>query len=423
MSATCSVELPCGQQWLQVRLPGHARHLRTRPAPALADPLAAARAALASPIGCPPLAELAQGRRDACLVISDATRPVPNQVLLPPILETLEAAGLAPGRITIMVATGMHPPMDAPALEAMLGRAITRRYQVVNHDCRQGNVLVERIEGQAIEINARFLAAGLKILTGLIEPHTFAGFSGGGKAVLPGLASLETMRFLHSYDLVANPRLATGRLEGNPFQEHITRVVGRLGVDFMVNAVIGQDRRPTGVFAGHWLMAHRAGCQACRGQAMVSLERPADLVITSGGGHPLDHTFFQANKGLLTARGLARPGATVLMVAGCQGGLGEAEFRRILEENPTPAAFAARHGQGGRFVKDQWAAQRFFQAKEHFERLHLYAPGLPAADFALLGMAPVQDLQGALDSLCAQAGQVVAIPQGPYLAGSLGPAY
>lgn len=420
MSATCSVELPCGQERLQARLPGRARLLGTRPAPALADPLAAARAALASPLGCPPLAELAPGRRDACLVVSDGTRPVPNQVLLPPILETLEEAGLGPERVAILVATGMHPPMSDRELEAMLGADIVRRHRVLNHDCRQGNVLVDRIEGQAIEINALFLAADLKILTGLIEPHTFAGFSGGGKSVLPGLASLETMRFLHSYGLVAHPGLATGRLEGNPFQDYIGRVVGRLGVDFLVNAVIGHDRRPTGVFAGHWLMAHRAGCGACREQAMVSLERPADLVITSGGGHPLDHTFFQANKGLVTARDLARPGATVLMVAGCQEGLGEVEFRRILEENPTPAAFADRHGGSGRFVKDQWAAQRFFQAKEHFSRMLLHAPGLAAADFALLGMTPVNDLQGALDSLCAQAGQVVVIPQGPYLAGTVG---
>lgn len=403
-----------------MNLPERARLLVGRPAPALADPLAATRAALASPMGCPPLAQVAQGRREACLVVSDATRPVPNQALLPAILEVLEAAGLGPGRVTILVATGMHPPMSDRQLEAMLGADIARRHRVLNHDCRRGNVLVDRIEGHPIEINARFLAADLKILTGLIEPHTFAGFSGGGKAVLPGLASLETMRFMHSYGLVAHPGLATGRLEGNPFQDYIARVVGGLGVDFLVNAVIGHHRRPTGVFAGHWRAAHRAGCRACREQAMVSLERPADLVITSGGGHPLDHTFFQANKGLVTARDLARPGATVLMAAGCQGGLGETEFRRILKDNPTPAHFTARHGGAGYFVKDQWAAQRFFQAKEHFSRMLLHAPGLAAEDFALLGMTPVQDLQDVVDELCAGAAEVVVIPQGPYLAGAVG---
>ncbi|MFH1036229.1 MAG: nickel-dependent lactate racemase [Pseudomonadota bacterium] len=411
------VHLPCGRQRLPLELPDGVKLLRSRPAPALADPQAAVRQALAAPIGAPPLAALAQGRRDACLVVSDQTRPVPNQDLLPPILEALAQAGLGPERVTILVATGMHPPTQGRQLVEMLGPEIAGAYRVLNHDCRQGNALVERIEGHAIEIDQAFLEADLKILTGLIEPHTFAGFSGGGKAVLPGLASLQTMEFMHSYRLVAQPSLASGRLEGNLFQDYIRQVVGGLGVDFLVNAVIDHDQKLNGVYAGHWLEAHRAGCQDSARQSLASLEQPADLIITSGGGHPLDDTFFQANKGLVTARDLSAPGATVLLVAGCQGGLGGGEFLRILQESPSPADFAARHGRQGIFCKDQWAVQRFYQAKEHFGRMLLFAPGLAGPDFELLGLTPVSDLPGAVTGLCARAARAAVIPEGPYLAG------
>jgi nickel-dependent lactate racemase len=411
------VELPCGRQRLALRLPLEATVLRSRPAAALAEPREAVRQALAAPMGCAPLAQLAKGRRNACVVVSDRTRPVPNRDLLPPILEVLAGAGLGPERVSILVATGMHPPTQGAALTEMLGPEIAARYPVRNHDCHRGHALVERIEGHAIEIDQGFLAADLKILTGLIEPHTFAGFSGGGKAVLPGLASLGTMEFMHSYQLVSQPRLASGRLDDNPFQQYIRQVVGRLGVDFLVNAVIDHDRRLNGVFAGHWLTAHQAGCQASGRQALARLERPADLLIASGGGDPLDHTFFQANKGLITARDLSSPGGTVLLVAGCQGGLGGGEFTRLLRESPTPEAFAFSHGHGGLFVKDQWAAQRFYQAKEHFAHMLLFAPGLAQGDHELLGMTRVSDLQGTVDRLCARGGEVVVIPEGPYLAG------
>ncbi len=416
-AASLRVELPCGRQKLTLGLPGDARVLQSHPAAPLADPQDAVRRALAAPRDCAPLAQLARGRRDACLVVSDHTRPVPNRDLLPPILEVLAGAGLGPERVTILVATGMHAPTQGRQLAEMLGRDIVARYRVVNHDCRRGNALVRRIQGQAIEIDEAFLAADLKILTGLIEPHTFAGFSGGGKSVLPGLASLQTMEFMHSYRLVAEPRLASGRLEDNPFQQYIREVVCGLGVDFLVNAVVDHEQRLSGVYAGHWLAAHQAGCQASAEQALASLDPPADLVITSGGGHPLDQTFFQANKGLVTARDLSRPGATVLLVAGCRDGLGGGEFAAILRDNPTPADFARQHGAGGRFVKDQWAAQRFFQAKEHFAQMLLFAPGLGAPDHELLGMTRVHDLQSVVDELCAGAGQVAVIPEGPYLAG------
>ncbi len=419
-----TVGLPCGRGAVRVRLPGshRVRVLETRPASRLPDPDRAVAEALAAPTGSPPLAQLARGRRSACVVVSDRTRPVPNRVLVPPVLGALEAAGVARGAITVLVATGMHGPTAGPDLDELLGPAVTGAYRVVNHDCRDraGLQRVGEIQGVPIEVNRRYLDADLKILTGLIEPHGFAGFSGGGKSVVPGLAGFDTLRFFHGYDLVAHPGVALGRIRENPFRDHVDRVAVETGAGFLVNAVLDQDRRLAAVVAGHPVGAFRLGCRIAGELSVVRVEAPADLVITTGGGHPLDASLYQATKGLFAVKDLVRPGGTILWVAGCGEGAGSATFGRLVRSAGSAAGFRARHRDPARFVPDQWAVQAYFQVLERAGRVLLHSPGLDPDEIASLGLVPVADPAAAVTELVAAHDRAYVVPEGPYLAGLVG---
>ncbi|MHB8765548.1 MAG: lactate racemase domain-containing protein, partial [Deferrisomatales bacterium] len=349
------------------------------------------------------------------------TRPVPNPVLLPPLLGVLEAAGIPRAAITLLVATGMHRPNEGAELDELLGPELPRRYRVVNHDCHDpaGLGRVTELEGHPVEINRRYLEADLKVLTGLIEPHAYAGFSGGAKSIAPGLASFATMKFLHSYALLARPEVELGRVEGNPFREHLDRVRAAAGADFLVNAVIDGQRRIVGLFAGHPCQAFRAGCDLAARHQIAVLDRLADLVVTTGGGHPLDRSLYQASKGLVTACTMVRPGGTVVLVADCTEGLGSGGFAEVLRTARTPAGFRALYSDPARFTVDQWAAQAFFRALEHAGRVLLCSPGLSREESAAVGLEGLDDLDRAVAHTLAGGGTVVVAPEGPYVSARL----
>ncbi|MCF8030862.1 MAG: nickel-dependent lactate racemase, partial [Desulfohalobiaceae bacterium] len=275
-----------GEKELEIEVPDRTAVLDAAPVPALSDQVEGVRRSLEEPVGAPSLQEMAQGRGDACVVISDITRPVPNKAILSPLLASLERAGIPRERITILVATGMHRPNLGRELISMVGEEIATNYHIVNHECEKDEDLrrITTIEGAPIEINRHYLDADLKILTGLIEPHFYAGYSGGRKAILPGIASYETMKFMHSYQLIDHPRVANCILEGNIFHEYGLQVMDLAGADFLLNVVINRDNAVSGVFAGDPRQAHLSGCRFVEEHAVVDLtggER--DLVITSGG--------------------------------------------------------------------------------------------------------------------------------------------
>ncbi len=419
-----TVDLPCGRAAVRIRVPRHdrIRVLETRPAARPPDPDRAVADALAAPTGAPPLADLARGRRSACVVVSDRTRPVPNRVLVPPVLETLDAAGIPRAAITVLVATGMHGPTEGPALEELLGPEVTGAYRVVNHDCRDRDGLhqVGRIGGAPVLVNRRYLEADLKVLTGLIEPHGFAGFSGGGKSVVPGLAGFDTLRFFHGYDLVDDPGVALGRIRGSPFRAHVDRVAVETGAEFLVNAVLDRDRLLAAVVAGHPVDAFRAGCRIAGDLSVVRVDAPADLVITTGGGHPLDASLYQATKGLFAVKDLVQPGGTILWVAGCAEGVGSATFVDLVRSAGSAAGFRARHRDPARFVADQWAVQAYFQVLERAGRVLIHCPGLDAEEVAAFGLEPVADPATAAAELVSGHDRVFVVPEGPYVAGVVG---
>lgn len=411
------VKIPCGREEISLELPPGPALLTSRELPPLADPAAAVAQALARPLGGPPLAELAQGKASACIVVSDVTRPVPNRLLLPPLLDTLMAAGVPAEGITILIATGMHRPNLGSELADLLGPEVAGRWRVVNHDCRDQAALkvVDTIEGAPIAVNRLYLEAELKIVTGLIEPHPFAGFSGGGKSILPGVSALETMHFMHSYKMIAHPGLRAGGLDDNPFQEQVARVARAAGLDFMLNVVIDRGRRLLGVFAGEFPLAHVEGCALAARQTVVPVDEPFDLVITSGGGHPLDDTLYQSSKGLLSAKGICRPGGTVLWITQCAQGLGGEEYCRMVRRCATPQGFRIHHADPANFVVDQWGAQAYFQCLEHLGRVLIHAPGLGPEDARSFGLEWVDDLPATVAELLATHQRVAVMPEGPYL--------
>ena len=413
--------LQCGRETVTLELPPSTVVLEMEPLAPLPDPAAAVREALDHPIASPPLIELARGRKSACIVISDITRPVPNRTILPPMLETLEAAGIPREAIVILIATGMHRPNLGEELEHMVGRGIMERYRIENHFCRdpQSYRRIDTIDGAPIEVNRHYLDAELRILTGLIEPHFYAGFSGGRKAILPGISSFETMKFMHAYRMIEHPRVANCVLDGNPFHRNGLRICELARVDFIVNVVLNKQREVGGVFAGHYDRAHRAGCDVVQRHSTAAVDEPFDLVITSGGGFPLDATFYQIAKALICAKNVLRKGGAILVACGCQEGLGGQEFSGILRSVGSLAEFRERYRDPKDFVIDQWCAQSIYQALDHAGQVYIYSPGLDPADVRKMGAIPVTDLQQTVDALAARHRRVALSPEGPYVVGVL----
>jgi nickel-dependent lactate racemase len=411
--------LPYGEKAVDLDLPGSVNLLEMKALDPVEDPLASVQEALAHPIGSLPLAELARGNKNACIVVSDITRPVPNKTLLPPLLRILVQSGIPREKITILIATGMHRPNLGEELEYLVGRDIVNNYRIVNHYCRKSEEYrkIDEIDGAAIEINRHYLDADLKILTGLIEPHFYAGYSGGRKAILPGISSFGTMKFMHSYEMIDHSNVTNCLLEGNPFHEYGVRVAELAGVDFILNVVINREREIAGVFAGHYDKAHLAGCRLVRGHSVVELDERVDLVITSGGGYPLDATFYQISKALICAMDILEKGGTIVVACECREGLGSPEFCGILRTVCSPEEFFSGYCDPSDFVIDQWCAQNIYQVLEHAGKVYIYSSGLTAEDATKMGVTKVDDLQGTIDRLLKEDNRSVVVPDGPYVVG------
>jgi nickel-dependent lactate racemase len=260
------------------------------------------------------------------------------------------------------------------------------------------------------------LERDLRIVTGLIEPHLMAGYSGGRKAVCPGLAAVETLRVAHGPALLEG-RIGPGLVEGNPFHEALLEVVRLVGVHFLVNVALDRERRIAGVFCGDVEQAHAEGMRFVEDEALVSLDAPADLVIASGGGDPLDATFYQAIKGISAASGVVRPGGVILLCAALGEGVGSACFEALLRGCASPADFERRLADPGFFEIDQWMVQHLCQAHRR-ARILLYSDGLPEAVLRELLVEPVASPSAGVSRALAALGpdaRIAVLPQGPYV--------
>ena len=390
----------------------------------LPDEDGAVREAIAHPIASSPLAEIARGRKSACIVISDITRPVPNKVILPPMLETLEASGIPRDHITILIATGIHRPNNAEELEIMVGRDIMKHYRIVNHFSQklETHTYLGRTEnGTPVHIDKTYLEADLKVITGLIEPHLMAGYSGGRKAICPGIASIETMKVMHGPELMEHPKSSVGILEGNPFHIEATEIALMAGADFNLNVAIDKARRIIGVFAGDMVESHLIGSGFVEKQAKVTLPAPADAVVVSSAGYPLDTTFYQAVKGLLTAVEIVKQGGSILLVAACSEGIGSKPFTDLIFKTDDLTAFVQGLYNPANFIIDQWQLEELAKVARKAD-IYFYTDGIPYHQRTKLFVHPLQNPQEGIEEFLERYGenaQIAVIPEGPYVLAQL----
>ncbi|GIW81757.1 MAG: hypothetical protein KatS3mg105_3564 [Gemmatales bacterium] len=416
------VTLDYGRTGLEVELPDErvVGPLSIRDVPPLADPHAAVREALANPIGTPPLAELARGRKNACILFCDITRPVPNKIILPPILQILEEQGIARQDILLLNATGLHRPNEGAELEEMLGAEIVANYRIENHHGKileEHDYLGETPNGVPVYLDSRYVRADLKITTGLIEPHLMAGYSGGRKVICPGIAALETVKVWHGPRFLEHPRADCGILEGNPVHEENTRIAQMAGCDFIVNVCIDGQRRMTWVGAGDMIEAWQAGVRFVENVVKVPVPEPMDIVVTSCAGYPLDTTWYQAVKGLTGALPIVKQGGTIILAASLSEGLGSPEFQKLIAENQNLKLFKERIMGKDYFVMDQWQLEELAKVVERC-KVKVVSDGIDADTLKTCFVEPAPSVEKALADSLAEYGpnaRVAVIPKGPYV--------
>src|SRR5579872_2236581 len=416
------VKLEYGRTGLDVELPDDrvVGPLTIKPALPLDNPHAVLLEKLKHPTGARPLAELARGRKSACVVICDITRPVPNSVLLPPILETIEAAGVPREKILILIATGLHRPNEGAELVELVGPEVAGNYRIENH---HGKVLAEHTylgttpKGVPAWIDTRYVEADLKITTGLIEPHLMAGFSGGRKLICPGIAALETVKVWHGPDFLEHPRADCGFLDGNPVHEENTRIARMAGCDFIVNVTIDAERRITSLVAGDMEQAFLEGVKFIENVVKAEIGEACDVVVTSSAGYPLDTTFYQAVKGLTGALPIVKQGGTIVLAASLSEGIGSPEFQKLFRENDSLQTFMHRILGKDYFVMDQWQLEELAKVCRK-AKVKIVSDGLPAETLKTLFVEAAPSVEQAVAESLAEYGpsaRVAVIPKGPYV--------
>jgi len=354
------VELAYGRAGLRVDLPNHAHVLEPAQVPALSDPIAAIREALRRPIGCAPLQELVMPGDTVAIVFSDVTRPAPNHIIIPVLLEELAEAGIDRQSITLINALGMHRVNTPDELRSMLGADVVESFRIVQHDPEdegQLTCLAASRRGAPININRHYMQAKVKILTGFVEPHVFAGYSGGGKAVLPGIAGVEAVMSNHSGPMVGHPKSTWCSVKGNRIFQEIREVALETDPTFIVNVTVNQNKAITGVFAGSLEVAHDAGIAFAEKVHVRPIPHEFDIAVTSNLGYPADINLYQSFKGLSVAAQGVRLGGAVVLAAECADGLGLIPFQQLLEARSSPERLLEMIQSKHFRQHDQWGVQ------------------------------------------------------------------
>lgn len=412
------VKLAYGREGLWIDVPDTATVIEPLFVPGLDDEAGAIREALRKPIGTPPLRELVSRDDTVAVVFSDITRPMPNERVLPVLLAELEESGVPAGQITLINGLATHRRQTEEELERMLGTAVCRRYRVIQHDAWDDANLVGvalNRTGRMVRINRAYMEASIKILTGFIEPHFFAGFSGGPKAVLPGIADAEAVMDNHNAVMIADPRSTWAVTDGNPIWQEMHAIAAATSPTFILNVTLNKHKAITGVFTGSLDDAHREGMAFVKRKAMQPVREPFDVVITSNSGYPLDLNLYQAVKGMSAAAQIVRGGGDIIIAAECWDGLPtHGRYAQLLREAGSFRDLYERIMTPGFRSQDQWQAQ--VQAKIQMKAgMHVYAGGLSDEELREAKVSPCRSIAATLAEIMArQPGATVAVlPEGP----------
>ena len=374
------------------------------------------RRAMESPIGVPRLSELAKGKEKIVIIASDHTRPVPSKLIIPPMLREIRE-GNPQADITILIATGCHRGTTKEELASKFGEDIVKNEKIYIHDCDESDMLVSigtLPSGGECVINRLAAEADLLVSEGFIEPHFFAGFSGGRKSVLPGVAGRRTVLANHCSEFIDHPRARTGILEGNPIHEDMLWAAKKAELAYIVNVVLDAEKKVIYAVAGEPEEAHKKGTDflfsLCGAEAV-----DADIVITTNGGYPLDQNMYQAVKGMTAAEATVRRGGVIIMLAESGDGIGGDHFYHQLADEPdidkTMSEFLSR----GRdeTVPDQWQTQILLRILGHASVI--YVSGMSDEIVKEMHMIPAHSIEEALGiakNIVGEGARIAAIPDG-----------
>ena len=331
-------QFPYGNSVLTARIPSKniAFVLKRKHARGLADETAALLEAIRHPIDAPPLSDCISGSDKVVVIVTDNTRPCPDDRLLPPLLAELERK-LPKENITVIVALGLHSPLSTEELIKKLGRDIVSGYRVLNHDTAETVNIGTTSRGTPVEVNRLVMEADFRISTGFIEPHFFAGFSGGSKSIAPGVSGPKSIYHNHGYEMIEHPLSRAGILQGNPIHEDIVEQARMAGLNFIVNVLLNENKQITHVVAGDPVKAHEKGCQIERGLAGVEVDHKVDITVTTNSGAPLDLDLYQTCKGIDSASLITREGGIIVMASSCNRGAGPETFTQMHLSARSPA--------------------------------------------------------------------------------------
>ncbi len=417
------IQLAYGRSGLTVDLPEPFDIIEPRPVAGLADEPAALLEALRHPIGCPALGELVKPGMRVVIAHSDITRATPNTRILPVVLAELERCGVRREEITLLCALGTHRRHSEAEMRFLLGDFIYDNYLCIQHDPHDSENLISlgvTCFNHPVRLNRWLVEADFKILTGFIEPHLFAGFSGGPKCVLPGLAGAESVLTNHGLDMIGHPNANFGITDGNPLWEEMVEMALRLKNVFLVNVTMNRERQITGVFAGDLRAAHRAGCEFVRQSAMVKVAAPYDVVVTTNSGYPLDQNLYQASKGMRAAQRVVRQGGAIVIATACEDGIpDDGNYARLIAQVKSLQELHEMLAQPGFAAEDQWQLQ--IQAMiQDWADVYVYSDGLSDQQIRQTLFIPCRDIEGTVRALQEQyGGRLCVMPEGPQVIANL----
>jgi lactate racemase len=411
------VHLQYGAEGLEVELPSENLTVITpRFLAGLPDERAAFGAAVRAPLDSPPLKELIRASDRVAVVIPDLTRPLPNERLLGWLFE--ELAHVAAENFTIINGTGSHRVNTDAELISMVGREIFTKYKIVNHNSHEPATMKlagRTLDGRPVLMNKEYVEADRRIVLGFIEPHFMAGFSGGYKAVFPGVADIDSIMHYHRAEVIGHPLSTWGVLDGNPTQAQIRANGALLPVDFCVNVTLNRRREITRFFCGDVTSAHDAGCAFAKSTAMVACERDYPIVVTTNSGYPLDQNLYQAVKGMSAAAQIVAPGGLIVQAARCNDGFpAHGNFRKLLFEHDSPRALLDTILAPGFSLYDQWEAQllALVRLKAH---VALFSE-IPDDEVRRAHLEPIIDVAARVEAELERVGRdapVAVLPEGP----------
>ncbi len=413
------VNLAYGRTGLEVEFPDdRTTVIEPTYVPGLADQEGAIRNAIRNPLGGgPSLRRLVKPNQTVAISVCDITRPMPSQTVLPVLLR--ELAHVPNDQIAILIAAGTHRPNTPEELDEMLGHDVARNYRVVNHDAFDKETLEyvgESSHGIPVWLNRRWLEADVHITTGFVEPHFFAGFSGGPKMVAPGLAGFDTIMQLHNAERIGHPMAKWGTIEGNPVHDAVRDIAAMTGVDFSVDVTINRNRKITSVYAGDLLQVHKAACHAAKSTAMQAVDEPFDVVVTTNSGYPLDQNLYQAVKGMSAAAQVVKGGGTIICAAECSDGIPEhGQYKKLLTMRDSPQDLLEMINGDDHNVHDQWQVQLQAQIQLQAE-VYLKSSYLTPEQVQGAHLTPIESIEETVSDGLRRRGDgatVCVLPEGP----------